>query len=126
MQILVQYSLVMNLGGLRMTVAEVGNIVEFYDGLRGRVEKINDNSVIVDLTIMDNFNELDLPEKQLLIINDILSLNKKVYIKMKNISKALIWFIARFHCIPFDFICYVGRASRVLVSIHWYYVNCRY
>ena len=43
-----------------MTVAEVGNIVEFYDGLRGRVEKINDNSVIVDLTIMDNFNELDL------------------------------------------------------------------
>ncbi|HDI1226135.1 DUF2187 family protein, partial [Staphylococcus aureus] len=27
-----------------MTVAEVGNIVEFMDGLRGRVEKINDNS----------------------------------------------------------------------------------
>ena len=70
-----------------MTVAEVGNIVEFYDGLRGRVEKINDNSVIVDLTIMDNFNELDLPEKQLLIINDILSLNKKVYIKMKIYQK---------------------------------------
>lgn len=36
-----------------MTVAEVGNIVEFMDGLRGRVEKINDNSVIVDLTIME-------------------------------------------------------------------------
>ena len=46
-----------------MTVAEVGNIVEFYDGLKGRVEKINDNSVIVDLTIMENFEELDLPEK---------------------------------------------------------------
>ncbi|EOB8362410.1 TPA: YkvS family protein [Staphylococcus aureus] len=46
-----------------MTVAEVGNIVEFMDGLRGRVEKINDNSVIVDLTIMGNFNDLDLPEK---------------------------------------------------------------
>ena len=30
-----------------MTVAEVGNIVEFYDGLRGRVEKINDNSVML-------------------------------------------------------------------------------
>ncbi|HCX8919025.1 YkvS family protein, partial [Staphylococcus aureus] len=45
------------------TVAEVGNIVEFMDGLRGRVEKINDNSVIVDLTIMENFNDLDLPEK---------------------------------------------------------------
>lgn len=88
-----------------MTVAEVGNIVEFYDGLRGRVEKINDNSVIVDLTIMDNFNELDLPEKQLLIINDILSLNKKVYIKMKNISKALIWFIASF--IVFHLILFV-------------------
>lgn len=46
-----------------MTVAEVGNIVEFMDGLRGRVEKINDNSVIVDLTFMENFNDLDLPEK---------------------------------------------------------------
>ncbi|HDK3813410.1 TPA: DUF2187 family protein [Staphylococcus aureus] len=46
-----------------MTVAEVGNIVEFMDGLRGRVEKINDNSVIVDLTITENFNDLDLPEK---------------------------------------------------------------
>ncbi|HCY9839054.1 TPA: YkvS family protein [Staphylococcus aureus] len=46
-----------------MTVAEVGNIIEFMDGLRGRVEKINDNSVIVDLTIMENFNDLDLPEK---------------------------------------------------------------
>lgn len=46
-----------------MTVAEVGNIVEFMDGLRGRVEKNNDNSVIVDLTIMENFNDLDLPEK---------------------------------------------------------------
>ncbi|HEG9304389.1 TPA: DUF2187 family protein [Staphylococcus aureus] len=46
-----------------MTVAEVGNIVEFMYGLRGRVEKINDNSVIVDLTIMENFNDLDLPEK---------------------------------------------------------------
>ena len=55
-----------------MTVAEVGNIVEFYDGLKGRVEKINDNSVIVDLTIMENFEELDLPEKT--VIN-----HKRVY-----------------------------------------------
>ncbi|HCT0711260.1 TPA: DUF2187 family protein, partial [Staphylococcus pseudintermedius] len=45
------------------TIAEVGDIVEFYDGIRGKVEKINDNSVIVDLTIMENFSELDLPEK---------------------------------------------------------------
>ena len=45
-----------------MTVAEVGNIVEFYDGLRGRVEKINDNSVIVDLTIMAvSYTHLTLP-----------------------------------------------------------------
>ena len=51
-----------------MTVAEVGNIVEFYDGLKGRVEKINDNSVIVDLTIMENFNDLDLPEKSSTIL----------------------------------------------------------
>ncbi|QLK85678.1 DUF2187 family protein [Staphylococcus sp. 17KM0847] len=46
-----------------MTIAEVGDIVEFRDGLRGKVEKINDNSVIVDLTIMENFATLDLPEK---------------------------------------------------------------
>ncbi|MDK3911246.1 DUF2187 family protein [Staphylococcus pseudintermedius] len=46
-----------------MTIAEVGDIVEFYDEIRGKVEKINDNSVIVDLTIMENFSELDLPEK---------------------------------------------------------------
>ncbi|EGQ2729733.1 DUF2187 domain-containing protein [Staphylococcus pseudintermedius] len=46
-----------------MIIAEVGDIVEFYDGIRGKVEKINDNSVIVDLTIMENFSELDLPEK---------------------------------------------------------------
>lgn len=60
-----------------MTVAEVGNIVEFYDGLKGRVEKINDNSVIVDLTIMENFNDLDLPEKLSSITSDIQSSNKK-------------------------------------------------
>ena len=56
-----------------MTVAEVGDIVEFYDGLRGRVEKINDNSVIVDLTIMKNFEELDLPEKTISGKSDFLS-----------------------------------------------------
>ncbi|MGV3225461.1 DUF2187 family protein [Staphylococcus hyicus] len=30
--------------------------------MRGKVEKINDNSVIVDITIMENFASLDLPE----------------------------------------------------------------
>ncbi|KAA1042617.1 YkvS family protein [Macrococcus equipercicus] len=46
-----------------MTIAKVGNIVEFHDGLRGKVEKVNENSVIVDLTIMENFEQLDLQEK---------------------------------------------------------------
>lgn len=46
-----------------MKIAEVGNIVEFKDGLQGLVEKVNENSVIVDLTIMDNFTELEMEEK---------------------------------------------------------------
>ncbi|TDM12451.1 YkvS family protein [Macrococcus lamae] len=46
-----------------MTIAKVGNIVEFHNGLRGKVEKVNENSVIVDLTIMENFEQLDLQEK---------------------------------------------------------------
>lgn len=61
-----------------MTVAEVGNIVEFMDGLRGRVEKINDNSVIVDLTIWKILMTLIYRKKLLSIINDIRLLNKKV------------------------------------------------
>ncbi|MBE3568823.1 MAG: DUF2187 family protein [Bacillales bacterium] len=46
-----------------MIKAEVGNIIEFKGGLRGIVEKVNENSVIVDLTYMENFRELDLEEK---------------------------------------------------------------
>lgn len=46
-----------------MKTADVGNIVEFHDGLHGRVEKVNENSVIVDLTIMENFRNLDMEEK---------------------------------------------------------------
>ncbi|WP_050181603.1 YkvS family protein [Domibacillus robiginosus] len=46
-----------------MTKAEVGNIIEFRDGLRGIVEKVNENSVIVDLTIMEDFDERELEEK---------------------------------------------------------------
>ena len=46
-----------------MKIAEVGSIVEFKDGLQGLVEKVNENSVIVDLTIMDNFHELEIEEK---------------------------------------------------------------
>ncbi|RUL51848.1 MULTISPECIES: DUF2187 family protein [Lysinibacillus] len=46
-----------------MKIAEVGNIVEFKEGLKGIVEKVNENSVIVDLTIMDNFHDLEMEEK---------------------------------------------------------------
>jgi uncharacterized protein YkvS len=43
--------------------AEVGNIIEFKDGLQGIVEKVNENSVIVDLTFMENYRDLELEEK---------------------------------------------------------------
>lgn len=46
-----------------MSKAEVGNIIEFRDGLRGIVEKVNENSVIVDLTIMEDFDEREVEEK---------------------------------------------------------------
>lgn len=46
-----------------MKIAEVGNIIEFKDGLQGIVEKVNENSVIVDLTIMSNFHSLEIEEK---------------------------------------------------------------
>lgn len=46
-----------------MKIAEIGNVIEFKGGLQGVVEKINENSVIVDLTYMKNFRELDLEEK---------------------------------------------------------------
>lgn len=46
-----------------MKIAKVGDLIEFRDGLRGIVEKINDNSVIVDLTYMENYRDLDLEEK---------------------------------------------------------------
>lgn len=48
---------------MRMKIAEVGNIVEFRDGLKGIVEKVNENSVIVDITIMENFHELEMEER---------------------------------------------------------------
>jgi len=54
---------------------KVGNIVEF-DNMLGKVEKINDNSVIVDITINDNFDEHEMFEKTVVnhkrykIVND--------------------------------------------------------
>ena len=49
--------------GHSMKIAEVGNIIEFKDGLQGIVEKVNENSVIVNLTYTENFNELEAEEK---------------------------------------------------------------
>lgn len=46
-----------------MQKAKVGNVIEFKEGLQGIVEKVNENSVIVDLTYMDNYRELELEEK---------------------------------------------------------------
>ena len=46
-----------------MKIAKVGNIVEFMDGFQGIVEKLYDNSVLVNLTCMENYRQLDLEEK---------------------------------------------------------------
>ncbi|AIM17507.1 MULTISPECIES: DUF2187 family protein [Neobacillus] len=46
-----------------MKKAEVGNIIEFRGGLQGIVEKVNENSVIVDLTYMDNYRDLELEQR---------------------------------------------------------------
>ena len=46
--------------------ANVGDIVKFdwvYPSMQGKVEKVNDNSVIVDVTINDNFDEHEMFEK---------------------------------------------------------------
>ncbi|MFD0049104.1 YkvS family protein [Actinomycetes bacterium NPDC127524] len=46
-----------------MKKADVGNIIEFRDGLKGIVEKVNENSVIVDVTYMDNYRDYELEQK---------------------------------------------------------------
>lgn len=46
-----------------MKKADVGNVIEFKDGLQGVVEKVNENSVIVDLTYMNNFRDLELDQR---------------------------------------------------------------
>ncbi|MDG4658408.1 DUF2187 family protein [Ectobacillus antri] len=43
-----------------MKIAEAGEVIEFKNGLQGRVQKVNKNSVIVDITIMENYKDLDL------------------------------------------------------------------
>ncbi|MCG7332997.1 YkvS family protein [Salinicoccus roseus] len=47
---------------VEVEAAKVGNIVEF-DGMKGKVEKVNENSVIVDVTINDDFDEHEMFEK---------------------------------------------------------------
>lgn len=46
-----------------MIKAKVGNVIEFKEGLQGIVEKVNENSVIVDLTYMDNYRDLELDQR---------------------------------------------------------------
>jgi len=46
-----------------MKKAEIGNIIEFREGLQGIVEKVNENSVIVDVTYMENYRDYDLEQK---------------------------------------------------------------
>ncbi|MBB6443658.1 YkvS family protein [Bacillus benzoevorans] len=46
-----------------MKRAEVGNIIEFREGLQGIVEKVYENSVIVDLTYMENFQDLQIESR---------------------------------------------------------------
>jgi uncharacterized protein YkvS len=48
---------------ITMKKAEVGNIIEFREGLQGIVEKVNENSVIVDVTYMENYRDLELEQK---------------------------------------------------------------
>ena len=43
--------------------AQGGNVIEFRGGLKGIVEKVNENSVIVDLTYMDNYQDLELDQR---------------------------------------------------------------
>lgn len=46
-----------------MKIAQIGNIIEFREGLQGIVEKVYENSVLVDLTYMENFDKLEIDEK---------------------------------------------------------------
>lgn len=54
----------LNLGRMNvMQKAEVGNLIEFRNGLKGIVEKVNENSVIVDVTYMENYRDFELEQK---------------------------------------------------------------
>ncbi|PIC71655.1 DUF2187 domain-containing protein [Sporosarcina sp. P18a] len=62
-----------------MTIAEIGDIIEFKEGLQGIVEKVNENSVIVDLTYMKDFDESVMQEKTVI--------NHKRYIILSSSSQ---------------------------------------
>ncbi|WP_313247672.1 YkvS family protein [Sporosarcina ureae] len=61
---------------VRMMIAEIGDIIEFKEGLQGIVEKVNENSVIVNLTYMEDFDESVMQEKTVI--------NHKRYIILNN------------------------------------------
>lgn len=50
-------------GEVVLKIATLGDIIEFKNGLQGIVEKVNENSVIVDLTYMENFEDLELERR---------------------------------------------------------------
>ncbi len=43
-----------------MSIAKVGNIISFRDGMRGKVVAVLQNTVVADLTIMPEFETLKL------------------------------------------------------------------
>lgn len=59
--------------------AEVGNVIQFRDGLQGIVEKVNENSVIVDLTYMDNYRDLELDQRTVVNHKNYKVLKESVY-----------------------------------------------
>ncbi len=70
-----------------MLIAAVGNVIEFKDGLQGIVEKVNENSVIVDLTHMKNFVALEIEEKTVINHKRYTIIQGEGQIKEWNIKK---------------------------------------
>lgn len=68
-----------------MKRAEIGNVIEFREGLQGIVEKVNENSVIVDLTYMDHFRDLEMDTRTVV--------NHKNY---KIVKESIVWIFTLF------------------------------
>jgi len=73
-------------------IAEVGNIIEFKNGLQGIVEKVNENSVIVNLSYMENFESLEIEEKTVV--------NHKRYKILYTNERRIVLGIGVCHCTP--------------------------